>query len=82
MSASTPGAEYFRTRSPLAPTALNSPLSEAVVGGPETVREGLERFVARHRPDEIIVTAQIFDQAKRIRSLEIASAARDALQAA
>jgi alkanesulfonate monooxygenase SsuD/methylene tetrahydromethanopterin reductase-like flavin-dependent oxidoreductase (luciferase family) len=62
--------------------AAGSPLSKVVVGGPETVREGLERFVAKYRPDEIIVTAQIFDQAKRIRSLEIASGARDALQAA
>ena len=53
-----------------------------MVGGPETVRAGLERFVAEHRPDEIIITAQIFDQAKRVRSLEIASAARDALAAA
>ncbi len=59
--------------------APGSPLSQAVVGGPETVRAGLERFIAEHRPDEIIVTAQIFDQAKRIRSLEIAAAARDAL---
>ncbi len=56
-----------------------SPLSKAVVGGPETVRAGLEQFVARHRPDEIIVTAQIFDQAKRIRSLELVAQARDAL---
>ena len=62
--------------------APGSPLSKAVVGGPETVRAGLERFVAEHRPDEIIITAQIFDQAKRARSLEIASAARDALAAA
>ncbi|MGQ3263414.1 LLM class flavin-dependent oxidoreductase [Phenylobacterium sp.] len=62
--------------------AAGSPLSKAVVGGPETVRAGLARFVAEHRPDEIIVTAQIFDQAKRIRSLEIASEVRDALAAA
>lgn len=59
-----------------------SPLSKAVVGGPDTVRAGLARFIADHRPDEIILTAQIFDQAKRIRSLEIASAARDALASA
>jgi luciferase family oxidoreductase group 1 len=59
--------------------APDSPLSKAVVGDPETVRAGLERFIAEHRPDEIILTAQIFDQGKRIRSLEIASAARDAL---
>ncbi|MDE2486574.1 MAG: LLM class flavin-dependent oxidoreductase, partial [Alphaproteobacteria bacterium] len=63
-----------------ATTAPGSPLSRAVVGGPETVRAGLERFVAEHRPDEIILTAQIFDQAKRIRSLEIASAARDGIE--
>jgi len=56
-----------------------SPLARAVVGGPETIRAGLQRFVAEHRPDEIILTSQIFDQHKRIRSLEIASAARDAL---
>ncbi len=60
-------------------TAPGSPLSKAVVGGPDTVRAGLERFIAQHRPDEIILTAQIFDQAKRIRSLEIAAGARDAL---
>ena len=65
-----------------ATTAPGSPLSKAVVGGPDTVRAGLEAFIARHRPDEIIVTAQIFDQAKRIRSLEIAAQARDALAVA
>jgi luciferase family oxidoreductase group 1 len=59
-----------------------SPLSKAIVGGPETVREGLQAFVDRHRPDEIIITAQVFDQVKRIRSLEIAIAARNALSAA
>jgi luciferase family oxidoreductase group 1 len=59
-----------------------SPLAQAVVGGPETVRAGLQAFVARHQPDEIIITAQVFDQARRIRSLEIAIAARDALATA
>ena len=64
----------------LAPTvAAGSPLSKAVVGGPETVRAGLRAFVERHTPDEIILTAQIFDQDQRIRSLELVAAARDAL---
>jgi luciferase family oxidoreductase group 1 len=62
-----------------ATTAPGSALSKAVVGGPDTVRAGLEAFLARHRPDEVIVTAQIFDQARRVRSLEIAAQARDAL---
>ncbi len=60
-------------------TAPGSPLSLAVVGGPDTVREGLRRFIADHGPDEIIISAQIFDQAKRIRSLELVAQARDAL---
>ncbi|PZQ63645.1 MAG: LLM class flavin-dependent oxidoreductase [Phenylobacterium zucineum] len=59
--------------------APGSPLSKAVVGGPETVRKRLEAFIARHKPDEIIVTAQVFDQEKRIRSLELIAQARDAL---
>jgi len=62
--------------------AAGSPLSKAVVGGPETVRAGLQAFIERHRPDEIIVTAQIFDQEKRIRSLELVAQARDALMLA
>ena len=65
-----------------ATAAPGSPLSQAVVGGPETVRAGLEAFIAKHRPDEVIVTAQIFDQARRIRSLEIVAQARDALAVA
>jgi luciferase family oxidoreductase group 1 len=54
-------------------------LSMAVVGAPETVRTGLERFVARYQPDEVMITAQIFDHAARIRSLELVAEARDAL---
>ncbi len=54
-------------------------LSCAVVGSPETVRRGLADFVARTGADELMVTAQIFDHAARIRSFEIAAQARDAL---
>ena len=58
---------------------MQGALATAVVGGPQTVRQGLETFVARYRPDEIMITAQIFDHAARVRSFEIAAAARDAL---
>ena len=54
-------------------------LATAVVGDPETVRRGLEAFVAKHQPDEIMVTAQIFDHPARVRSFEIAALARDEL---
>jgi luciferase family oxidoreductase group 1 len=63
-------------------TGMQGALTTAVVGDPQAVRAGLEAFVAKHRPDEIMVTAQIYDHAARVRSFEIAAAARDALAAA
>jgi alkanesulfonate monooxygenase SsuD/methylene tetrahydromethanopterin reductase-like flavin-dependent oxidoreductase (luciferase family) len=57
-------------------------LACAVVGNPETVREGLAAFIERHQPDELMVTANIFDHAARKRSFELAMQARSALSAA
>jgi luciferase family oxidoreductase group 1 len=50
---------------------LDSVLERAVVGGPATVREGLTRFAGAYGADELIVTTQVFDHAKRVRSFEI-----------
>jgi len=58
---------------------MQGALATAVVGDRAKVRAGLEAFVARARPDEIMVTAQIYDHAARVRSFEIAAAARDEL---
>ena len=60
---------------------LQSALSEAIVGSRETVRRGIEAFVAEHRPDEILVTAMIHDHAARRRSFEIVAEVRDAMAA-
>ena len=49
---------------------LESMLSVSFIGSPETVRAGLEGFVAEHAPDELIVTTSAFDQGARLRSLE------------
>jgi luciferase family oxidoreductase group 1 len=54
-------------------TILDAVLSCAVVGSPETVRRGVNAFIARHKPDELMVTAQIFDHAARLRSFNILS---------
>ncbi|GLQ99743.1 LLM class flavin-dependent oxidoreductase [Dyella mobilis] len=54
-------------------------LACAVVGSPDTVREGLAAFIERHRPDELMVTANVFDHAARKRSFELAMQAREAL---
>lgn len=50
-------------------------LACAVIGAPETVRLGIADFVAGHRPDELILTANIFDHAARVHSFELAAAA-------
>ena len=43
----------------------------AIVGDRTEIKEGLDRFIADHAPDEIMVTAQIFDAVARRRSYEI-----------
>jgi alkanesulfonate monooxygenase SsuD/methylene tetrahydromethanopterin reductase-like flavin-dependent oxidoreductase (luciferase family) len=50
---------------------LDHALACSVVGGPETVRRGIEEFAARTGADELMVTAQVFDHAARLRSFEI-----------
>jgi luciferase family oxidoreductase group 1 len=51
--------------------AVERTLRHAIVGGPETVRRGLEAFAARTNADEIMITAHIYDHAARLRSFEI-----------
>jgi luciferase family oxidoreductase group 1 len=53
-------------------------LACAVVGDAAAVKEGIAAFVARHRPDELMLTANIFEHAARRRSFEIAAMAREA----
>jgi len=73
-------ADELATRYPPAVLAtLDDALSCAAVGSPDTVRARLQAFVARHRPDELILTANIHDPAARLRSFELAmDAARGA----
>ncbi|MGV8959181.1 MAG: LLM class flavin-dependent oxidoreductase [Stenotrophomonas sp.] len=50
-------------------------LACAVVGDAAQVGEGLAAFAARHQPDELLLTANIFDHQARLRSFELAIAA-------
>jgi len=56
---------------PIERVQLDHTLSSAIVGSAETVRRGLDAFISRTSPDELIVTGQIFDHAARLRSYEI-----------
>jgi luciferase family oxidoreductase group 1 len=46
-------------------------LMYAVVGGPDTVRDGLKRFIELTAADEIMVTGSLYEHAARLRSFEI-----------
>jgi luciferase family oxidoreductase group 1 len=54
-------------------------LRYSIVGSPETVRHGLKSFIELTEADELMVTAQIFDTAARLRSYEILATVRDTL---
>jgi luciferase family oxidoreductase group 1 len=54
---------------------VDAALACAVVGAPDTVRAGMRDFVERHQPDELMLTANIFDHALRLRSFALAMAA-------
>ena len=62
---------YERELDPVARQMLSQTLSCAVVGSPDTVRRGVEAFIARTGADELMVTAQVFDHQARKRSYEI-----------
>ena len=46
-------------------------LSRSIVGGPETVRAGLEALIAETQADELIVVSDIYDHKDRLRSFEL-----------
>jgi len=50
---------------------LRSVLSASAIGSPETARDQLQQFVDRTTPDELMVTAQVFDHQARLRSYEL-----------
>ena len=50
---------------------LRSVLSCSAIGGVSTARRQVEEFVERTKPDELMVTAQIYDHEARARSYEL-----------
>ncbi|HEY5802830.1 MAG TPA: LLM class flavin-dependent oxidoreductase [Lysobacter sp.] len=66
---------------PLEKSGVQQALACAVVGDGNTVRDGIAAFIERHRPDELMITANVFDHAARLRSFAIAAGACEALAA-
>jgi alkanesulfonate monooxygenase SsuD/methylene tetrahydromethanopterin reductase-like flavin-dependent oxidoreductase (luciferase family) len=48
-------------------------LSCSAIGSPATVDKAMRDFVQRTRPDELMLTSQMFDHGARLRSFEIAA---------
>jgi luciferase family oxidoreductase group 1 len=74
-----PVDDYESRLTPVERSIIEQALSCTVTGSPETVRRGLEAFIARTQADELMVTAQIFDHAARLRSYQLTAQAREAL---
>jgi luciferase family oxidoreductase group 1 len=64
---------YENRLPPAATTMLAEVLSCSAIGSPETVRKSLVAFIERTKPDELMMTSQIFDHSARLRSYEIAA---------
>ena len=52
-------------------------LEYSIVGSPETVRRGLESFVALTNADELMVVSSLYDHSARVRSYEIVAEIAD-----
>jgi luciferase family oxidoreductase group 1 len=57
-------------------------LACSFVGSAATVESGLKQFLQATRPDELMITAHIYNQEARLRSIEIVAGVRERLAAA
>jgi len=65
-------AEFDAWCTPIEKAGVDQALACAVAGSIATVRAGIDAFVAAHAPDELLLTANVFDHAARVRSFELA----------
>jgi len=69
-----PVADITAVSTPEERVGVDRALACAVIGSQATVARGIEAFIARHRPDELMLTANVFDHGARLRSFEITAA--------
>jgi luciferase family oxidoreductase group 1 len=68
-----PVPNYVERIGPHERALLDQVLLASAIGSPETVTRQLDDFITRTNPDELMISSQIFDQAARLRSFEIAA---------
>jgi luciferase family oxidoreductase group 1 len=74
-----PVANVEKLLTPMEQAMLERALVVSFIGTADTVRRGLESFVAKTAADELIVVSQIYDHAARLRSYQLTAQVRDAL---
>lgn len=74
-----PPASLDNYWSPAEKAGVDHAMQYAVVGSPDTVRDGLKQFIEMTGADELMMAAQIYDHSARKRSYEIAAQVRDDL---
>jgi luciferase family oxidoreductase group 1 len=67
--------------SPAEKAGVEHALSCSFVGAADTVEKGLREFLARTKPDELMIAGHFYDHAARLRSLEITAQVRDRINA-
>ena len=76
-----PTENYLAQLHPQERDAIADFLGAAVIGGPDTVQEGLEELAEATGADELMLVSDVFDPDLRLRSLSIAAQAHEALAA-
>ena len=67
--------------SPAERAGVEHALACSFVGSADTVEKGLRDFMARTRPDELMIAGHFYDHAARLRSLDITAQVRDRINA-
>jgi luciferase family oxidoreductase group 1 len=65
--------------SPAEKAMVERSLAVSFVGSADTIEGGLAAFIDSLQPDELMITAHIYDQAARLRSIELIAQVRDNL---
>jgi luciferase family oxidoreductase group 1 len=73
-----PVVDFMAHRHPQERDAIADFLAAAVIGGPDTVRHGLQQLADATDADEFMIVSDVFDPALRLRSLDVAAAAMKA----
>ncbi|MDR2298941.1 MAG: LLM class flavin-dependent oxidoreductase [Comamonas sp.] len=70
-----PVENFWEQLDPRAQSAIGDFLAVGVVGGPDTVRQGLQKLANETQADEFMMVSDVFDADLRLRSLEITAGA-------